>query len=328
MAENALAETRIPQPPGTHIPLAGRPYERQPTPSEQTQDAATPPDQGKHPAETLLNEATRTAGTVLDESGRAVGTVLSEGKRAAGTALDEGGRTGGTTLDEGRRTARRALDEGRRAAGKALDESGRAAGRVLDESGRAAGTALDEGRRVAGSVLDEGRRVAGSVLEQGRREVDGRPRRKSPGTVRPRERGTTRTKGEIAVAAALRHLGVAFSWGGGSATGPTLGIGRGATTRGFDCSGLTLHAWSRAGVKLGHYTGTQFRQGRRVPLADRRPGDLLFFGGGTGDPTHVGLFVRGNLMVHAPKTGDVVRKADFLEPGYFRSSFRGVVRPA
>ncbi|WP_431916584.1 NlpC/P60 family protein [Nonomuraea jabiensis] len=122
-------------------------------------------------------------------------------------------------------------------------------------------------------------------------------------------------------------MGVSFSWGGGSAKGPTLGIGRGAGTRGFDCSGLTLYAWSKAGITLAHYTGAQFRQGRRIPFHARRTGDLLFFGGGTGDPTHVALFLRDGLMIHAPRTGDVVRKTNFLASPYFRSAYRGVVRP-
>ncbi|MEV1169351.1 NlpC/P60 family protein [Nonomuraea sp. NPDC049784] len=135
------------------------------------------------------------------------------------------------------------------------------------------------------------------------------------------------TRGEIAAAAALAQLGVPFSWGGGSAGGPTAGIGRGARTRGFDCSGLTLYAWARAGVALGHYTGTQFRQGRHVPLSARRMGDLLFFGGGTGDPTHVALYLGGGLMIHAPKTGDVVKKTNFLGSPYYRAVFRGMTRP-
>ncbi|MEV0230095.1 NlpC/P60 family protein [Nonomuraea sp. NPDC050786] len=137
----------------------------------------------------------------------------------------------------------------------------------------------------------------------------------------------SRTRGEIAAAAALAQRGVPFSWGGGSASGPTIGIGRGAGTRGFDCSGLTLYAWARAGVALGHYTGTQFRQGRRVPLSARRTGDLLFFGGGTGDPTHVALYLGGGLMIHAPKTGDVVKTTDFLGSPYYRAVFRGATRP-
>ncbi|MEU6780464.1 NlpC/P60 family protein [Nonomuraea angiospora] len=139
---------------------------------------------------------------------------------------------------------------------------------------------------------------------------------------------TTLTRGQIAVSAALDQLGVSFSWGGGSAKGPTIGIGRGAGTRGFDCSGLTLYAWSKAGITLAHYTGAQFRQGRRIPFHARRAGDLLFFGGGTGDPTHVALFLRGGVMIHAPRTGDVVRKTNFLASPYFRSTYRGVVRPA
>jgi cell wall-associated NlpC family hydrolase len=135
------------------------------------------------------------------------------------------------------------------------------------------------------------------------------------------------SRGKIAAAAALTQLGVPFSWGGGSAKGPTLGIGRGATTKGFDCSGLTLYAWSKAGVTLGHYTGTQFRQGRRIALGNRRTGDLLFFGGGRGDPTHVALYLGGGVMIHAPKTGDVVKKTNFLHSPYYRAAFRGVVRP-
>ncbi|MFI6712114.1 NlpC/P60 family protein [Nonomuraea sp. NPDC050478] len=138
---------------------------------------------------------------------------------------------------------------------------------------------------------------------------------------------TRRLKGEVAAAAALARIGTPFSWGGGSRSGPTRGIGRGAATVGFDCSGLTMYAWGRAGVRLGHYTGTQFRQGRRVPLSRLRSGDLVFFGGGTGDPSHVGLYLRAGLMVHAPKTGDVVKVVQFRRSPYFGSVYRGAVRP-
>ncbi|MEV4079761.1 NlpC/P60 family protein [Nonomuraea fuscirosea] len=147
----------------------------------------------------------------------------------------------------------------------------------------------------------------------------------SPASKLPKLKGPL-TRGQIAAAAALTQLGVSFSWGGGSAKGPTLGIGRGATTRGFDCSGLTLYAWSRAGIRLSHHTAAQLRQGRRIPLSARRTGDLLFFGGNPGAPTHVALFLTGTLMIHAPKTGDVVRRANFNTP-YFRTTYRGTVRP-
>ena len=148
------------------------------------------------------------------------------------------------------------------------------------------------------------------------------PSKASPGGDEP-----ARTRGDTAAAAALGRLGTPFSWGGGSLSGPTLGSGRGAATIGFDCSGLTRYAWSRAGVLLGHYTGAQFRQGRRVPMAALRRGDLLFFGGGTGDPTHVGLYLHSGAMIHAPKTGDVVRTTQFLASPYYRAVYRGAVRP-
>ncbi|WP_157249325.1 NlpC/P60 family protein [Nonomuraea typhae] len=154
------------------------------------------------------------------------------------------------------------------------------------------------------------------------------PKPETPPSPAPKPKpAPTRTKGEIAAAAALAKLGTPFSWGGGAPSGPTRGVGRGANTTGFDCSGLALYAWSRAGVKLTHYTGAQFRQGRRIPLSGLRKGDLVFFGGGTGDPTHVGLYLGSGIMIHAPKTGDVVRKSQFLNSSYYRSVYRGAVRP-
>ncbi|MCT9931322.1 NlpC/P60 family protein [Planotetraspora sp. A-T 1434] len=141
------------------------------------------------------------------------------------------------------------------------------------------------------------------------------------------ERTTRTTRGEIAVHAAERWLGLPYTWGGGSLSGPSRGIGKGAVRVGFDCSGLAVAAWARAGVKLAHYTGTQFHQGRRVSLHGIRPGDLLFFGGGSGAPAHVGLYAKGGMMIHAPKTGDVVRKVDVLHSAFYLQTFRGAVRP-
>ncbi|MBB5080734.1 C40 family peptidase [Nonomuraea endophytica] len=157
---------------------------------------------------------------------------------------------------------------------------------------------------------------------------DPKPAPERPAKPTPSPKRTPKpTKGEAAATAALARLGTPFSWGGGAPSGPTRGIGRGANTIGFDCSGLTLYAWSKAGVTLGHYTGTQFRQGRRVALSDLRKGDLVFFGGGNGDPTHVGLYLGNGIMIHAPKTGDVVKKTQFLKSSYYRSTYRGAVRP-
>ena len=137
------------------------------------------------------------------------------------------------------------------------------------------------------------------------------------------------TRGEIAVRAALRWVGLPYSWGGGDAFGPTLGFCgpagcQGLTTVGFDCSGLTLYAWAQAGVLLPHYTGSQFKVGKRITKAeDLRPGDLLFFHDDLG---HMGMYIGNGLMIHAPQTGDVVRIVK-LAGSRYEASFRGAVRP-
>ena len=139
----------------------------------------------------------------------------------------------------------------------------------------------------------------------------------------------TNGRGDIAVRAALRWVGVPYSWGGGDAFGPTRGFCgpagcQGLSTIGFDCSGLTLHAWAQAGVLLPHYTGSQFKSGLRIArVEDLLPGDLLFFHDDLG---HVGMYLGNGQMIHAPQTGDVVRIADLAGSRYERS-FRGAVRP-
>ncbi|SEM98472.1 NlpC/P60 family protein [Nonomuraea pusilla] len=72
----------------------------------------------------------------------------------------------------------------------------------------------------------------------------------------------------------------------------------------YDCSGLVMAAYQQVGISLPHYTGDQWTAGRHVRREDMRPGDLVFF---YSDLHHVGIYLGGGLMVHAPQTGDVVR---------------------
>jgi cell wall-associated NlpC family hydrolase len=134
------------------------------------------------------------------------------------------------------------------------------------------------------------------------------------------------TRGAVAVQAALKWLGTPYSWGGGDASGPTYGIAQGAGIVGFDCSGLTMYAWGQAGVKLDHWTGTQWTSGPHIPISELRPGDLVFFATSRSDPAsihHVGLYLSGGRMVEAPYTGARVRIASI-----HRSDLIGATRPA
>ncbi|HEY3831695.1 MAG TPA: NlpC/P60 family protein [Acidimicrobiia bacterium] len=87
----------------------------------------------------------------------------------------------------------------------------------------------------------------------------------------------------------------------------------------FDCSGLTMFAWSHAGVGMGHNAAGQYSEFPHVAIGDVQPGDLVFFG----SPIHhVGIVVGGGQMIEAPETGYDVRYAS-----YFRPDLVGAARP-
>ncbi|MFD9942040.1 NlpC/P60 family protein [Nonomuraea sp. NPDC059023] len=88
----------------------------------------------------------------------------------------------------------------------------------------------------------------------------------------------------------------------------------------YDCSGLVMAAYQRVGISLPHYTGDQWTAGTRISREELRPGDLVFF---YSDLHHVGIYVGGGMMVHAPQTGDVVRLASIS-----RRPWAGAVRIA
>ncbi len=75
---------------------------------------------------------------------------------------------------------------------------------------------------------------------------------------------------------------------------------------GFDCSGLTSWAWAQAGVSLPHQSRMQFDTLPHVPIEAAEPGDLIFY---YSPISHVGIYLGGGKLVHAPNSGSVVNVA-------------------
>jgi cell wall-associated NlpC family hydrolase len=94
------------------------------------------------------------------------------------------------------------------------------------------------------------------------------------------------------VATAKRFLGLQYLWGGLSRWG-------------YDCSGLTWAAYRAHGITIPRDADAQFASGRPVPLAQIRPGDLLFYE----HPVvgHVAMYVGGGRMIEAPNSRSKVR---------------------
>jgi cell wall-associated NlpC family hydrolase len=113
-----------------------------------------------------------------------------------------------------------------------------------------------------------------------------------------------RQASEYVIQRAMSQRGVPYSWGGGNAAGPSRGIDDGAGTVGFDCSGLILYAFAGVGIKLPHYSGSQYNMGRKIPSSQMRRGDVIFYG--PGGAQHVTLYLGDGQMLEAPYTGSDV----------------------
>lgn len=114
-----------------------------------------------------------------------------------------------------------------------------------------------------------------------------------------------RQASEYVIQRAGSQMGVPYSWGGGNAAGPSRGIDSGANTVGFDCSGLILYAFAGVGIKLPHYSGSQYNAGRKIPSSQMRRGDVIFYG--PGGSQHVTLYLGNGQMLEAPYTGSQVK---------------------
>ncbi len=113
---------------------------------------------------------------------------------------------------------------------------------------------------------------------------------------------------QTAIRWGLGALGTPYQWGG------TCADPRGQDPMGrCDCSSLMQMSYKAGGVSLTRTTYTQVKEGKPVGVGAIKPGDLLFTRGTAQVPEHVGLFIGSGLILHSPRTGDVVKIATLAE---------------
>jgi peptidoglycan DL-endopeptidase RipA len=110
---------------------------------------------------------------------------------------------------------------------------------------------------------------------------------------------------EYVIRRGMSVMGTPYSWGGGNAAGASRGIDSGSGTVGFDCSGLMLYMFAGVGIKLDHYSGSQYNAGRKIPSSQMRRGDMIFYGPNASQ--HVAMYLGDGQMLEAPYTGSVVK---------------------
>jgi cell wall-associated NlpC family hydrolase len=70
---------------------------------------------------------------------------------------------------------------------------------------------------------------------------------------------------------------------------------------GFDCSGLTTYAWSRAGVQLTRQSSSQINEAVRLDRSSAKAGDLVQY------PGHVMMYLGvGDAVIHSVMRGRTV----------------------
>jgi len=119
-------------------------------------------------------------------------------------------------------------------------------------------------------------------------------------------------KAQIAIDVALDQVGKDYVW---AADGPDS----------FDCSGLMMYAWAKAGVKMYHYSQYQYNDYPHVLTSQIKPGDMVFYGTGTSGISHVAMYIGNDQIVQAQNSQVGVVISPFSS--FWTSGYVGAARP-
>ncbi|RJQ42834.1 MAG: hypothetical protein C4534_09110 [Gaiellales bacterium] len=143
--------------------------------------------------------------------------------------------------------------------------------------------------QIIASQEEEQRRAQAQYSSEVASQLSGNGSQPAPPVGQPPAGAPPATSGG-AVSIAMQYLGVPYVWGGESPSG-------------FDCSGLVKYVYGQMGVYLPHSAAAQHYAGTPISYSQLAPGDLVFFGRPI---SHVGIYIGGGSMIHAPFEGAVV----------------------
>ena len=120
------------------------------------------------------------------------------------------------------------------------------------------------------------------------------------------------SSGNKVVEKAKEKIGCKYVWGAGHSMNeiknPQLST--------FDCSSFVCWSYYQAGIDIGNMTTKELVvAGIEISQSELRPGDIILFArnkGGT-TPSHVSIYIGEGKMIHAPRTGDVVKIVNYSE---------------
>lgn len=110
---------------------------------------------------------------------------------------------------------------------------------------------------------------------------------------------------------AKQYLGTPYVYGG-------------TTPSGFDCSGFVQYVFRQAGISIGRTTDDQYASGTYVSSNNLLPGDILFFSTSGGGPTHEGIYIGNNQLIHMSSSKGRAVISNFS--GWFRQYYIGARR--
>ncbi|MEH0579820.1 MULTISPECIES: NlpC/P60 family protein [Streptomyces] len=154
---------------------------------------------------------------------------------------------------------------------------------------------LGKNKKEVQAKLAEARKLLNTLTAKEKADLaaaDARASRDSGGRVDLGDAPVGSGRAMAAFQAAQSQLGKPYHYG---STGTAM----------YDCSGLTSWAYAQAGVGIPRTSESQATIGTRIySQSDLKVGDLVFF---FNDLHHVGLYAGNGQIIHAPRTGTVVR---------------------